>query len=118
MLLVLILFNGSAFLPFMATSPARQEAMVPKEKNKAKRTRVVMKNYKFKQETTTVKAGTTVTFVNHDEVAHSAVADDESFSTMLLQFGEKEEVTFDTPGTFTFHCEQHPNMIGTIVVEE
>lgn len=118
MLLVLILFNGNAMFPFMATSPARQETMVPTEKNTAKRTRVVMKNYKFKPETTTIKAGTAITFVNHDEVAHSAVADDGSFSTDLLEFGEKEEVTFDTPGTYTYHCEPHPNMTGTIVVEE
>lgn len=117
MLLVLILFNSNAMLPFMATSPARQEAMVPKEKIKAKRVRVVIKNYMFKPETTTVKAGTTITFVNHDEIAHSVVADDGSFNTNLLEFGEKEEVTFDTPGTYTYHCEPHPNMTGTIVVE-
>jgi len=80
-----------------ATTPAGEEAM---------------------EKTETVAAGTTVTFTNKDLTSHSATADDgTSFDTGLIGQNESATVTFDTPGTYTYHCTPHPTMKATIVVE-
>lgn len=78
---------------------------------------VEIKDYSFNPPNLTVKAGTIVTFVNKDSVGHSATADDESFDTGIMIQNESGTVTFNNPGTYTYHCTPHPNMKGTVVVE-
>lgn len=78
---------------------------------------VEIKGFAFSPASITVKAGTQVTFTNRDSVGHTATADDASFDTGILAKDESGTVTFDTPGTFTYHCTPHPNMKGTVVVE-
>ncbi len=78
---------------------------------------VEIQDYAFNPPNLTVKAGTTVTFVNKDAVGHSATADDGSFDTGVMIQNESGTVTFDTPGTFGYHCTPHPNMKGTVIVE-
>jgi plastocyanin len=52
-------------------------------------------------------------------VSHTATADDGSFDTGTIDEGKLKSETFKQPGTFTYHCEIHPQMHGTIeVVEE
>ncbi len=65
----------------------------------------------------TVPAGTTVTFTNQDEAAHTATADDDSFDTESLSKGDSAEETFDEPGTYTYFCRFHVFMKGSVVVE-
>lgn len=79
---------------------------------------VSIKNSTYSPETLTVKVGTTVTFTNNDSILHTATADDDSFDTGLLAKGESSSITFSKAGTVTYHCTQHPQMSGTIVVEE
>lgn len=94
-----------AATPAADTVPAEAEAMV-----------VSIKDFSFQPATLEIAAGTTVTFVNNDGVPHTATADDGSFDTGNLDSGASAEITFDTPGTYTFACKYHPNMTGTIVV--
>lgn len=74
-------------------------------------------NFAFAPVILTVKVGTTVTWLNKDLTGHSATADDGSFDTGILSQNESAEVTFDTPGTYAYHCTPHPNMQATIIVE-
>jgi plastocyanin len=93
------------------TAPTGEEAAMEK-------TEVVLENFAFTPPSLTVAAGTTVTFTNKDLTSHTATADDgTSFDTGLIGQNESATVTFDTPGTYTYHCTPHPNMKGTIVVE-
>lgn len=78
---------------------------------------IVIKDFAFAPESTTVKVGTTVTWDNQDSVEHSAVADDGTFETKVLASGEKGSFTFSKAGSYTYHCGIHPSMTGTIVVE-
>jgi len=75
----------------------------------------------------TVKAGTTVTFKNHDAIDHTATgtndgtnvsspAPNNTFDTGLLKIGEEKQVTFDKAGTFHYFCSIHPFMRGTLTV--
>lgn len=77
---------------------------------------MTIENFEFVAPTLEVPAGTTVTFVNNDSAKHTATADDGSFDTDDLEQGASAEVTFDTPGTYSYHCEYHPFMVATITV--
>lgn len=74
-------------------------------------------NFAFSPGKLTIKAGDRVTFINKDEVGHSATADDESFDTGMLDQDKSKEVTFSEDGEFPYYCLPHPGMKGTIVVE-
>ena len=74
-------------------------------------------NYKFDPETLTVPAGTTVTWVNHDEVPHSVMSSDKRFtSSGGLDTGESSSFTFTEAGTYAYYCSLHPFMTGKVVV--
>lgn len=63
-----------------------------------------------------ISAGTTVTWTNNDSATHTVTADDGSFDSGNLDTGATFSQTFDTPGTYTYHCNIHPSMTATIVV--
>jgi plastocyanin len=63
-----------------------------------------------------VAAGTTVTWTNNDSTAHTVTADDGSFQSGRLEQGDTFSYTFDTAGTFSYHCEYHANMTATVTV--
>ena len=63
-----------------------------------------------------VAAGTTVGWTNGDGVGHSVNASDGSFDSERLEQGDAFEHTFDTAGEFSYVCDIHPYMTGTITV--
>jgi Cu+-exporting ATPase len=76
----------------------------------------------FRPGTRTVKAGTTLTFVNDDEHAHTVTsgtrgAPDGAFDSGLLGPGQQFRYHFDRPGVYRYFCSLHPGMDGTIVVK-
>lgn len=77
---------------------------------------VTIDNYAFSPDSITVSAGTTVTWVNNDTTAHTVTADDGSFDSGNLAPGESFTFTFTSAGSFVYHCNYHPNMEGTVVV--
>lgn len=64
----------------------------------------------------TVPVGTTVTVRNDDSDTHTWTADDGAFGSGSIEGGGTFEFTFSEAGTYTFHCEIHPSMTGTITV--
>jgi len=77
---------------------------------------VDIKGFAFSPASLEVAAGTTVTWTNSDSATHTVTADDGSFDSGDLANGATFSFTFDTAGTFTYHCNIHPNMTATIVV--
>ena len=65
-----------------------------------------------------VTGGTRVRFINNGEMAHTIAARDGSWTTDTIAPGLFEYVAFDTPGTFLFHCTDHPWALGEITVED
>jgi uncharacterized cupredoxin-like copper-binding protein len=65
----------------------------------------------FHPATLQVKNGTTVRFVNYDVIAHSVVANDQSFISPVLNPGDSFNVTFSKAGTFEYICGVHPQMM-------
>jgi plastocyanin len=81
---------------------------------------VIIKDFAFEPTAVTIKAGTSVTWVNcaePDEPAHTATADGGTWNSPLLPPGASFTHTFSQAGTFPYHCEPHPFMAGSIVVE-
>ncbi len=64
----------------------------------------------------TVKPGDKVTFINDDDDAHTATADDMSWDSEGLNQGQKWTHAFTKAGKVAYHCTVHPMMHGTIVV--
>jgi len=78
---------------------------------------VVIHNFAFGPATMTVPMGTTVTWTNMDSVAHTTTSDTGVWNSGTLSPGMSFHYTFNTSGTFPYHCMIHPNMHGTIVVQ-
>jgi plastocyanin len=78
---------------------------------------VTIDNFSFMPAPMTVPVGTTVTWVNHDDVPHTIVADDQQFKSKALDTDEKFSHTFDKPGTYSYFCSIHPKMVAKIIVE-
>jgi plastocyanin len=80
---------------------------------------VTISNFSFAPAEITVKKGTTVKWTNQDSVAHTVTADSGSGpNSELLEQGESYNFTFDTAGTFAYHCKPHPNMKAKVIVTE
>jgi plastocyanin len=78
---------------------------------------VKIDNFVFSPERLTVKAGTTVTWINHDDIPHTVAAKDRAFKSKVMDSDESFSFTFSTPGEYSYFCSLHPHMTGTIVVE-
>jgi amicyanin len=79
---------------------------------------VSIDNFTFNPPTLTVKAGTTVTWTNKDDIPHGiAAAGNIIKRSNALDTDDKYSFTFTTPGTYQYFCYIHPHMTGTIVVE-
>lgn len=72
--------------------------------------------YEFNPLRARVVAGTRVTFRNNGTMTHTIVALDGSWSTHTLRPLDVSYVTFDKPGTYVYHCKEHPWAYGEIIV--
>lgn len=78
--------------------------------------KVVISNFTFTPEILTVAPGTTVTWVNEDDIPHNVVATDKGFRSKALDTDQSFSFTFETPGDFAYFCGLHPHMTGKVVV--
>jgi plastocyanin len=96
-------------------SPAAPATSAPAVSgNEAK---INISSFKFDPANITIKAGETVTWINQDDVVHTVVADDNSWTSDNLGKGVSYSHTFDTAGTFAYHCGVHPTMKGAVIVQ-
>ena len=78
---------------------------------------IVMGNFSFQPGTLTIKAGTKVTWINRDDVPHTAVDTDKRFNSKTLDTDDQFSFTFKEPGTYNYFCALHPKMTGQIIVK-
>jgi plastocyanin len=77
---------------------------------------IVIDNFTFSPTPLTVKAGTTVTWVNHDDIPHSIVCPDLKVKSHPLDTDDTFAYTFEQAGTYDYLCGLHPHMHGQVVV--
>jgi plastocyanin len=73
-------------------------------------------NFTFNQAMVNVHPGTTVTWINDDDIPHTVVAQNQAFKSKVLDTGERFSFTFAKPGQFSYFCSLHPHMTGKIIV--
>jgi plastocyanin len=103
--LLYLLTLSMATLLISASAASAQEEMT-----------VSIQDFFFEPDQLTVAPGTTVTWVNDGQTPHTSTADDGTWDSGTLQPGESFSFTFDEPGTYSYLCEIHPEMTGTVDV--
>ncbi|HKE91654.1 MAG TPA: plastocyanin/azurin family copper-binding protein [Gemmatimonadales bacterium] len=89
---------------------------------------LTIQNYSYAPPTITVQVGTKVTWTNNGPAAHSVTSDSTGFDSGALAApmgntyggmtsGGIFQVTFNTPGSYSYHCMFHAQMHGTITVQ-
>ena len=100
------------------TAPAAQERMMTAAPNAAEQ-QVTIDNFAFDPQVLTVSPGTKVTWLNRDDVPHTATSSDSpaKFNSKAIDTDEKFSYVFTQPGTYPYFCAVHPKMTGKIVVK-
>jgi plastocyanin len=78
---------------------------------------ITIDNFTFTPPEITVAVGTTVKWVNHDDIPHSVVNKDKVFRSKALDTDDSFSYTFASAGTFEYFCGLHPHMTGKIIVK-
>ncbi len=80
---------------------------------------VEISNMAFGPASITVKKGATVTWTNKDSIAHTVTGDSQDGpASKSLANGDTYSFTFNSAGTFKYHCSIHSSMTGTVTVTE
>jgi plastocyanin len=78
---------------------------------------VVIDNFTFSPTPLKVNAGTTVIWVNHDDIPHSIVCPALKVHSHALDTDDTFTYKFDQAGTYDYLCGIHPHMRGQVVVD-
>ena len=99
-----------AVLASLAVTPVAAAASAP--------VTVKIANFTFAAPTVSVAPGTTVTWVNEDDIPHTVVASDNKlFRSKVLDSGDRFSFTFGAAGTYGYYCSIHPHMTGKVIVK-
>jgi len=92
---------------------------VAEAQQKASPTEVKVDNFSFGPVTLTVPVGTTVTWINRDDIPHTIVSTDDpkAFKSKVLDTDEKFSFAFSKPGTYPYFCSIHPKMTGKVIAQ-
>ena len=78
---------------------------------------VSIENFNYVAADLTVKSGSTIVWINHDDVDHTVTASDNGFTSVAIQTDGQFSHTFSTPGTYSYFCAIHPFMTGKVIVQ-
>ena len=77
---------------------------------------IMIDNFTFSPAALNVAVGTTVTWINRDDIPHSVVAKDKTFRSKAMDTDDVYSFTFTSAGSFDYFCGLHPHMTGKVVV--
>ena len=77
---------------------------------------VLIQGMAFSPSTLNVTAGTVVEWTNKDAMVHTVTSDSTLFDSGNIAINGVYSYTFNTVGTFRYHCTIHPTMKATVVV--
>ena len=107
---VLAIFVAAAGFLGKATGREESPAAAPVQ--------IRIDNFAFSPTELKVAAGTTVEWINRDDIPHTVVSDDKTtFKSKALDTDDKFSYTFTKPGTYSYFCSVHPKMTGKIIVQ-
>lgn len=106
----------------VATAPNPEDESSPAETEVAgggkleRSVKVNIADFAYEPDPVRIQTGGKVIWQNVDPAPHTATADDGSFDTGTIEQGKLKSETFKEPGTYTYFCEVHPTMHGTVEV--
>jgi len=77
---------------------------------------VTIQNFAFVPDTVHIKTGSAVEWTNKDTAPHTATSLATAFDSGSLSTDQKFSFTFNTPGTYSYHCLIHSMMKTAYVV--
>ncbi|CAN5446362.1 hypothetical protein BH09BAC6_BH09BAC6_04480 [soil metagenome] len=77
---------------------------------------VNIQGFAFAPDTVTIKAGGTITWTNQDSAPHTVTELASLFNSGSMATSQTFKYTFNTPGTFTYHCLIHAMMKSGVVI--
>jgi plastocyanin len=107
---------GHAALGMRTTLQVRANAPLATQNPTVPAGAVRIVQFAFVAASTDIAVGTTVSWTNEDPTPHTVTADGGTFDSRQLDPGAGFSTVFKTPGSFAYHCEIHPTMVGTVVV--
>ncbi|MBC7789168.1 MAG: cupredoxin family copper-binding protein [Anaerolineae bacterium] len=122
----LVVFSALPFL-FLACFSEKSDALRPPVDAECRipvgaagSTLVAIRDFAFVPAQVRVRAGEKVTWVNcepADTEAHTSTSDGPAWDSGSMASGAVFTHTFNQTGTLPYHCEPHPFMKGTVIVE-
>ena len=74
-------------------------------------------NFAFSPSSITINVGDTIIWTNNDAASHTVTSDDGLFNSGGISQSSTWSYTFNSSGTFGYHCAPHPGMTGTVIVQ-
>jgi len=108
--------NNTSVTPTPTPAPTPTPTPVTTPPSTSAKVDVSIDNMAFPS-TTTVNKGQTVVWTNNDSTVHTVTFDDGSANSGTIAVGGTFSHTFNTAGSFTYHCNFHSNMTGKVVVQ-
>ena len=113
----LVAFSFLALLVVVPVAGAHQpQDMMGQSTTTPKMWKVSIEDFYFEPADVAIQPGDTVMWVNEGNTPHTVTSDDGWFDSEVLNPGESFTLTFPEAGTFSYHCEIHPSMTGSVTV--
>ena len=103
------------WVPLTGSSPGRVEITYGVNPPVQKENIVTIKNMEFLPAVITISKGETVTWINQDNIPHTATGG--GFDSGYMGPGATFKLTFYNAGTFDYICTYHPYMNGSVAVK-
>lgn len=103
--------GGAQGLPSNGTGGSGQGTVQPATHE------VIISNFAFSPSELTIKTGDTVAWTNNDSATHTITSDSGGELSGNVPQGQAYSHTFNSAGTYAYHCSIHTSMKGTITVE-
>jgi plastocyanin len=107
----------TAFVTWGGFGTERAGFVTSAQEKQASTAEVKIDNFVFGPAAITVQVGTTVTWINRDDIPHTVVSTDKVFKSKVLDTDEKFSYTFTKAGEYPYFCSIHPKMTGKVVVQ-
>ena len=111
------LYSGRALVVAMLLGPLFGAALAFRTVAAEGPSDIKIENMSFGPKDLTISPGTTVTWVNRDDIPHSVVDKNKAFRSKTLDTSNSFSFTFANAGTFDYICGLHPQMTGKIIVQ-
>ena len=110
--LVVALLLGPVIGAMLAFGTVAAQDATKKDANE-----ITIDNFTFTPKELTVPVGTTVKWLNHDDIPHTIVEKKTTFRSKALDTDDSYSFTFTSAGTFDYFCGLHPHMVGQVIVK-